>query len=122
MLCVKFPQVQYIDFSEIVHVLKAVAVLTSEHLKLSTVFVVIHLLSAKVTPEWRLNPDFGSQKKCPFSLTRGVSSIEVTNTKMMLTFFQDQLFCPLNGGVPWVEVCQRRGSTVCNNSNTEAIK
>ena len=32
-LCVKFPQVQYIDFSEIVHVLKAVAVLTSEHLK-----------------------------------------------------------------------------------------
>ena len=45
------PQVQYIDFSEIVHVLKAVAVLTNEHLKLSTVFVVIHLLSAKVTPE-----------------------------------------------------------------------
>ena len=51
MLCVKFPQVSYLDFSETVHVLKAVAVLTSEHLKLSTVFVVIHLLSAKVTPE-----------------------------------------------------------------------
>ena len=55
MLCVKFPQVQYLDFSETVHVLKAVAVLTSEHLKLSTVFVVNHLLSAKVTPEWRSN-------------------------------------------------------------------
>ena len=55
MLCVKFPQVQYLDFSETVHVLKAVAVLTSEHLKLSTVFVVIHLLSANVTPEWRSN-------------------------------------------------------------------
>ena len=55
MLCVKFPQVSYLDFSETVHVLKAVAVLTSEHLKLSTVFVVIHLLSAKVTPEWRSN-------------------------------------------------------------------
>ena len=56
MLCVKFPQVEYLDFSETVYVLKAVAVLTSEHLKLSTVFVVNHLLSAKVTPEWRSNP------------------------------------------------------------------
>ena len=56
MLCVKFLQVEYLDFSETVYVLKAVAVLTSEHLKLSTVFVVNHLLSAKVTPEWRSNP------------------------------------------------------------------
>ena len=58
-----------------------------------------------VCGEARLNPDFGSQKKCSFSLTRGVSSIEVTNTKMMLTFFQDQILspewrCPVNGGVP----------------------
>ena len=53
-----------------------------------------------VCGEARLNPDFRSQKKCSFSLTRGVSSIEVTNTKMMLPFFQDQILCPLNGGVP----------------------
>ena len=66
---------------------------------------VTHSFLDKQTPkdvcgEARLNPDFGSQKKCSFSLTRGVSSIEVTNTKMMLTFFQDQILCPLNGGVP----------------------
>ena len=32
MLCVEFPQVYYIDLIEIVHVLKAVAVATSEDL------------------------------------------------------------------------------------------
>ena len=34
MLCVEFPQVQYIDLSEVIHVLKAVAIVTSEHFKL----------------------------------------------------------------------------------------
>ena len=31
MLCVEFPQLQYIDCGEIIHVLKAVAIVTSEH-------------------------------------------------------------------------------------------
>ena len=39
-------------------------------------------------------------------------SIEVANTKNIWTFFRDQIFSPLNGGVPWIEVSQRRGSTV----------
>ena len=31
MLCVEFPQLQYIDWGELIHVLKAVAIVTSEH-------------------------------------------------------------------------------------------
>ena len=31
---------------------------------------------------------------------KSVPSIEVTNTKIMSTFFRDQILCPLNGGVP----------------------
>ena len=38
---------------------------------------------------------------------QGVPSIEVTKTKIMWTFFQDQILCPLNGGVPWIEVSQK---------------
>ena len=57
---------QYIDLSELIHVLKVFTVVTSEHLNLSTIFVVNHFLIAKVTPERRVNPGFGTQKKCPF--------------------------------------------------------
>ena len=32
MLNVEFPQVEYIDLSELIHVLKALAIVTSEHL------------------------------------------------------------------------------------------
>ena len=53
MLCVEFPLVQYIDLSEIVHVMKAVAIVSSVHLKLSMIIVVSHFFSAKVSPEWR---------------------------------------------------------------------
>ena len=67
-------------------------------------FVVSHFLSAKVSSEWKLNLGFGTQKKCPFPLNRGVPSIKLTNTKIMWTFFQDQILCPLNRGVPWIEV------------------
>ena len=67
MLCVEFPQVQYINVIEMVHVLKAVAIVTSEDLNLSTFVVVSHFLSAKVSPEWRLKPGFGTQKKVSFS-------------------------------------------------------
>ena len=61
--------------------MKAVAIVTDEHF--STLFVVSHFFSAKVSPEWRLNPGFRTQKKCPFPLNRGVLSMEVTNTKIM---------------------------------------
>ena len=44
--------------------------------------------------------------RCP--LDRGNKN----NTKIMRTFFQDQILCPLNKRVPWMEVSQRRGSTV----------
>ena len=51
MLCVEFPQVQNIDLRELIHVLKAVAIVTSEHFNLSTIFVVSHFLIAKMSPE-----------------------------------------------------------------------
>ena len=35
-LCVEFPQVQHIDLSELIHVLKAVAIVTSALMNLST--------------------------------------------------------------------------------------
>ena len=46
MECVEFPQVQYIDLSEMVRVLKAVAIVSCEHLNLWTIFVICHLLCA----------------------------------------------------------------------------
>ena len=58
MLCVEFPQGSTSILIEIVHVLKAVAIRISEHINLSTIFVVSHFLSAKVSREWRSNPDF----------------------------------------------------------------
>ena len=51
MLCFEFPQVQNIDLSELIHVLKAVASVTSEHLNLSTIFVVSHFSIAKMSPQ-----------------------------------------------------------------------
>ena len=57
MLRVKFPLVQYIDLSEIDHVLKAVAIVTHER---------NFCLSATVCPEWRLTWDSGPRKSVPF--------------------------------------------------------
>ena len=76
----------------VVHVLKAVAIVTSQHLILSTIFVISHLLIAKMSPEWRLNLGLGTQKQCPFPLNRGVPRTEVTNTKIMWTFFSGPNF------------------------------
>ena len=90
---------QYIDLSEIVQFMKAVSIVTSVQLKKSTLIVVSHVLSTKVSPEWRSNTGFGTQKTCPFPLNRGVPSIEVTDTKIMGAFFQDQILCPVNGDV-----------------------
>ena len=65
---------------------------------LSTLLVVSHYFSAKVSPEWRLNLGFGTQKKCPFPLNRSVPSLEVTDAKIMWTIFGTKV-C-----VPWMEV------------------
>ena len=48
MLCVEFPQASaiHLDLRETVRALKAVTIVSSEDLKLSTIFVVSHLLSA----------------------------------------------------------------------------
>ena len=51
-LSVEFPQMQYADLSELIHVLKIVAIVTSEHLKLMDNFGkhVSHFLIAKFSP------------------------------------------------------------------------
>ena len=84
--------------SEIVHVLKAVAILTSKHLNLSTIFVVSHFLIAKVYPEWRLNPRFGSQKKCPFH--RGNKYKDYVNVFPAPNSVFLEWRCPLHKSVP----------------------
>ena len=71
MLCVEFPQMQCIDLSELIHVLKAVTIVTSEPLNLYRRFLrsvtFDALLIAKVIHEWRLNPEVsGSRKNVPF--------------------------------------------------------
>ena len=52
---------QYIDASDIVQFVKAAIMVISVHLKISTFFVVSHVLSAKVSPEWRLNQVSGQE-------------------------------------------------------------
>ena len=50
----------------------------SVHLKISALFVVSHFLSAEVSPEImevKINSGFRTQKKCPFPLNRGHSSL-----------------------------------------------
>ena len=63
ILCIELPQVQYIDLSEIVHVVKNDIILTSVHLKLLAFFVARHVLSGKVSPKWRLNIGFRPQER-----------------------------------------------------------
>ena len=50
-LYVQFTQVQYIDLSEIVQFMKAISIVTSVQQKKSTLIVVSHVLSAKVSPD-----------------------------------------------------------------------
>ena len=58
-----------------------------------------------------MNLDFGTHKKSPFPLKRGVSSIkEVTNTKIMITFIRDKNFVSREWGGEGGG--QRRVSTV----------
>ena len=99
-----FLQVQYINFNLkeiiIVHVVKATIIVISEHFNLSTLLVVSHVLSTKVSPEWRKNLGF---KKCPFPLNRGVPSTELTDKKIMWIFARGQISHPLDGSVPWID-------------------
>ena len=74
LLCVAFPQVKYINLSEIVRLVKAVVLLRSVNLKLSTLFVVSRFLS--VSPEGRLNPVFVPRKKVSLQS-------EITGTKII---------------------------------------
>ena len=71
----------FINLTYIAKFLKAFTFAISANLKISTLFVVSHFLSAKVSSEWRLNLGFRTQKKCFFSLNRGVPSREVSDTK-----------------------------------------
>ena len=96
MLCGELPEVQYIQLIQLIHVLKAVAIVTSENLNLSTNFVVSLFLIAKVSAEWRLNQRFETQKRCPLLLNRaGVPSIEITNTTGLCKHFSGTKFCAL---------------------------
>ena len=125
MLCVEFDSHRFRRsiLVGVVHVLKAITILTSEQWNLSTLFVVSHFSSTKVSPGRGVKNRPGSRKRGSFPLNRGVSSTEVTNIKIMWTFFRDQILCPLNGGVPWIDVSQRRSSTVllCSWENTYCI-
>ena len=89
--------------SEIVHVtLKSAAVVTSEHLNLSAIFVINHSsLNAKVSLWMKVNPVFRNPEKVSLFFWKEVTLqlMELTNAKIMWTFFRDQSLCPLNGGV-----------------------
>ena len=98
--------------SEIVHVLKAVAIVASEHFNLSTNFAINQLLCAdfsEMSLEWRLKPGFGTQKMCSFLLNIDIPSIEITNKKVLYVniFLGLPLNFPCNTGVSL-------GSVHCN--------
>ena len=60
-------QVQYINLSEIVRALKAVAIVTRVHLNISMIFKVSLFLSAKVSPWMEVKPGFRNQEKVSLS-------------------------------------------------------
>ena len=77
--------------------------------------MVSHFLNAEVSPEImevKIYPGFGTQKTCSFLSNRGVPLTDVTDTKIIWTFSRDQIFCALSWGVLWIEMPQRRCSTV----------
>ena len=65
--------------TSIVQFVKAAIIVISVHLKISTLPVVSHVLTTKVSSEWRLNLGLWTQKTCPFPLNRVVYSIEVAD-------------------------------------------
>ena len=56
----------YINLSKIVQFLKAPIIVISVQLKMSTLFVVSHVLSAKVSPELSQTQFSGPNKRVPF--------------------------------------------------------
>ena len=69
ILCVEFSQVQYIDLSDIVHVVKTGVIVTSVRQDLMydvNAFCDCYFSRAEVSPEWRLKLRSGTKKKCPF--------------------------------------------------------
>ena len=80
MLCVEFPQVQYIDVSETLRVLKSCCHCVFLRLK------IINDFCGQSPFQCYKMSVFWTQKDCPFPLNRGVPSIEVKNTKIMGTF------------------------------------
>ena len=115
MLCVEFSQVQCIDLSKVVKVLKAVAIVTSEHLNLLTFLWTVTFWMPPWIPWMEVKCGFwdpgkvslSPEQRCPFN--RGTPA---TTTKIMWKCFWDQIWCHLTEGVPWIEVSQRRGYTV----------
>ena len=80
---------------------------------------------AKLSPKWKLNKGFGTQKKCPFPLNKGVPPKDVTDGIVMsgahqmgswlfehftgTNFVSPEWWCPLNNtGVPKVPLLTKR--------------
>ena len=103
MLCVEFPKVQCTDFKR------------DSEWKLSPLWPAntetyqrflwtVTFSSGEVSPEWRLNQGFGTKKKCPFPLNRGVPSIKVSQRRGSTVFVSSLVglsqfipsFCPAN--------------------------
>ena len=83
--CFEIPQLQYTDLNEIVNVVKVAVILTSVHINVSTFFFwLVNFLSAKVSPEQRLNLGYGNHKEYPFPPNENVPWIEVTDTKIYM--------------------------------------
>ena len=63
---------------------------------------VSHFLITKVTPEWRLNPGFGTQKKCPFNrgnkYTGSGRSVWITNHGLNFCTFTNHV---INHAIKW---------------------
>ena len=97
ILSVEFPK--NIDLSEIVQFVKADIIV----IWVCTLSFQPSLRSVTFCVLMEVKPGFRDQKKCSFPLSRGVPSIEVTDTKITVhvnIFFLGQILCSLNKGVP----------------------
>ena len=58
MLYVEFTQENYVDVGEIVQLVKASIIVITVHFEISTLFVVSHFSSFKVSPEMEVKPSW----------------------------------------------------------------
>ena len=73
-----------------VQFVKAAIIVISVHLKILALFVVSHAFWVLVSPLHKGRTQIsGPRKRFPFPC------VEVTDTKVMWTFFRDQILCPL---------------------------